>query len=210
MPPRPSRRAAVLAIAAALCLLAGDPAFAGAYPSLFGTSEDYSSNLALFRKWNGAVERYRGERENCVSPRCDKARWKKVIDDLRGAERMAQLAAINTAMNEYPYILDDVNWGVPDYWATPFEFLRRSGDCEDYAIAKYMALRALGVGEQDLRVVVLRDLNLQLGHAVLAVYLDDRALILDNQIKKIVPAEVIRHYQPIYSINENGWWLHRP
>jgi hypothetical protein len=34
-------------------------------------------------------------------------------------------------------------------------------------------------------------------------------LLLDNQIKTVVPANSIKHYQPVYSINENGWWLHR-
>jgi hypothetical protein len=25
----------------------------------------------------------------------------------------------------------------------------------------------------------------------------------------VVPANSIRHYQPVFSINEEGWWLHR-
>ena len=41
------------------------------------------------------------------------------------------------------------------------------------------------------------------------VYHDGRALVLDNQIDHVVPSEVIRHYQPIYSLNEQYWWLHR-
>jgi predicted transglutaminase-like cysteine proteinase len=56
---------------------------------------------------------------------------------------------------------------------------------------------------------VLRDLNLKLAHAVLVVELNGRKYVLDNQIAATVPAEMIRHYQPIYSVNETHWWLHR-
>src|SRR3546814_10214490 len=72
-------------------------------------------------------------------------------------------------------------------------------------IAKFMALRALGVDNAEMRIVVLNDLNLRIGHAVLVVYVDGKALVLDNQIKSVVPADTIRHYQPVYSVNEDGW-----
>jgi predicted transglutaminase-like cysteine proteinase len=70
-----------------------------------------------------------------------------------------------------------------------------------------MALRDLGVSVDDMRIVVLNDLNLRIAHAVLAVYVSGKPYILDNQISKVVPASSIHHYQPVYSINENGWWL---
>lgn len=197
----------------ALCLAlagTGPAAAAVTYPSLFGTREIASSNLKLFPKWRGVVERFNEEKGNCFSPLCDQEYWRKVIEDLAGADRMDQITTINREMNERLYIIDPINWGVPDYWATPFQFRRKNGDCEDYAIAKFMALRALGFDNSELRIVVLNDLNLGIAHAILVVYIDGKALVLDNQIKTVVPAESIRHYQPVYSINENGWWLHRP
>jgi predicted transglutaminase-like cysteine proteinase len=60
-----------------------------------------------------------------------------------------------------------------------------------------------------MRVVALQDLNLNLGHAVLVVYVNDRPMLLDNQIAAVVPANSIKHYNPVFSINETGWWLHR-
>ena len=60
-----------------------------------------------------------------------------------------------------------------------------------------------------MRIVIVQDLNLKVAHAVLAVYLDDTIKILDNQIKQVVEAGTIRHYRPIYSVNEESWWLHR-
>ena len=82
------------------------------------------------------------------------------------------------------------------------------GDCEDFAIAKYFTLRKLGWSIEDLRVVVLRDLNLRSPHAILVAYLDGVAYALDNQLQRVVPTTVIYHYRPYYSLNEDAWWLH--
>ena len=181
-----------------------------AYPSLFGTKEIHSRNLKLFPKWRGTMDRFGEEKRGCFDPLCDQVYWKKMLDELAGADRMTQIERINREMNEKLYIVDPINWGVPDYWATPFQFLRKNGDCEDYAIAKFMALRALGFENPEMRIVVLNDLNLGIAHAILVVYVDGKALVLDNQIRSVVPADSIRDYQPVYSVNEVGWWLHRP
>jgi predicted transglutaminase-like cysteine proteinase len=42
----------------------------------------------------------------------------------------------------------------------------------------------------------------------LIVYTDNGAMLLDNQIKRAVKADSVRHYKPIFSINQNAWWLH--
>jgi predicted transglutaminase-like cysteine proteinase len=176
---------------------------------LFGTAEMHSSNLKMFPKWRGTLQRFESELKSCGPNQCRKKEWEAVIDRLRDKDLMTQLREINTEMNDKRYVTDPVNWNLPDYWATPFQFLRKNGDCEDYAIAKYMALRDLGVPIDNMRIVVLNDLNLRIAHAILAVYVNGKPYILDNQISKVVPANSIHHYQPVYSINENGWWLHR-
>ena len=45
--------------------------------------------------------------------------------------------------------------------------------------------------------------------AVLVVYVDGVAWLLDNQIRDVVRADTVRHYRAIYSVNETTWWLHR-
>jgi len=77
-------------------------------------------------------------------------------------------------MNKAKYITDKNNWGRKDYWATPAEFMKNFGDCEDYAIIKYLSLRQLGFKESELRVVAVKDLNLKVGHAVLIVFWKDQ------------------------------------
>ena len=214
MTARTRRSVSAAALALAALLWCGPAALADQLAAvnpvhLFGTTEIHSSNLKMFPKWRGTLKRFEDELKSCRTDQCKKKQWEAVIDGLRGKDLMAQLRAINTEMNDKRYITDPVNWNLPDYWATPFQFMRKNGDCEDYAIAKYMALRDLGVPVDDMRIVVLNDLNLRIAHAILAVYVNGKPYILDNQISKVVPASSIHHYQPVYSINENGWWLHR-
>lgn len=183
---------------------------------LFGSREVRSSKLSLFPKWRGALSRHFDEARlaeaACTATtfnRCHLREWQGFLASLRGANRLAQIEAVNRYLNQRRYILDPRNYGVPDYWATPSQFLSRNGDCEDYAIAKYFSLRALGLEAEAMRIVVLQDLNLQTAHAILVVYVGGRALVLDNQATTVVDSRNIHHYQAIYSINEQHWWLHR-
>ena len=120
-----------------------------------------------------------------------------------------QLTAINEFYNRQPHRRKAELYGRSEYWATPREFMSRSGDCEDYAIAKYLSMRALGLTADAMRIVVLQDENLRLAHAILAVRIGGDTLILDNQIKQVVSHRRIRHYRPIYSVTEGAWFLHR-
>ena len=83
---------------------------------------------------------------------------------------------MNVLINRWPDRTDMDVWGVMDYWETPVEFFQKSGDCEDFAIAKYFALRDLGFPASQMRIVVLKDTLRNLDHAVTAVYLDGDAV----------------------------------
>jgi predicted transglutaminase-like cysteine proteinase len=72
-----------------------------------------------------------------------------------------------------------------------------------------MALKYLGFNPDKMRIVAVKDMNLRVGHAILAVYVEDKIFILDNQIKVVVDSRRIHHYKPVYSINEKYWWRHR-
>lgn len=123
---------------------------------------------------------------------------------------MDQLRTVNAFFNRWPYRLDEDIYGTSDWWATPQEFLRLSGDCEDYAICKYFALRELGFSPENLRIVVLKDRIRNIGHAVLAVFLEDEVYVLDNVTDMIFPHTKYRHYIPQYSLNEQARWAHIP
>jgi predicted transglutaminase-like cysteine proteinase len=198
-----------------LCLLAPDPAVAQAKPSFFGTTETRREGLTPFKKWTRVLDQHVID-EIEVPRACQKAdrpcpwnEWQRFLAQIRGREGLARLDAINRYMNRFRYVSDLANWGIEDYWETPNEFLNRDGDCEDFAIAKYYSLRALGMSDDQLRIVVLHDFNLRIAHAVLVVLEGGKAWVLDNQIDQVIDAERIRHYRPYYSINASAYWLHR-
>jgi predicted transglutaminase-like cysteine proteinase len=183
---------------------------------LFGTKEVRSANLKPFPKWTGMLERYfvkkdlpEGSCADVTFNKCHLERWQTFLGGLDDLSLPEQLEAINGFMNEAPYIEDIRNWGVSDYWATPGQFFVRFGDCEDYAISKYMSLRALGLPVEHMRIAVVQDLNLGVAHAVLVVYVDGEGYVLDNQIEQVIAQSKVHHYRPYYTINENAWWLHK-
>ncbi len=188
-----------------------------AYPALFGTHETYSSSIDRFYKWTGMLKRWAAERREarqiCMLGQirgCEPREWRRTVDLLTPLDLRAKVEAVNSLVNRYPYTPSATNWSEPNYWETPFEFLTKSGQCQDYSITKFMLLRAAGVPNELMRVVVLRDQRRNLDHAVTVVYVNGEALMLDNQIPEVVPVSSVHHYQPYYSINETGWWLHDP
>lgn len=186
-------------------------------PSFFRSNEIRLASLSRFSKWTEALARYEGERQalaiepcgNTTALACHYRDWLGFLDTLRGASKRRQIDAVNAYFNARPYVADRSNYGREDHWATPGEFLSRSGDCEDYAIAKYLSLRELGWTDDELRVVAVRDENLGIGHAIVVVFLDGETWVLDNQLSDVIETDAVPHYRPVYSINATSWWLHR-
>jgi len=181
----------------------------GANKLLFGTTEIRSNKFSPFKKWTGAVKKMNREKSNMAVFKRKFGPWLTYFDSLKGKDGMAQLEAVNGFMNRSRYVQDIRNWGVKDYWESPGEFMAKFGDCEDYSIAKYMALKYIGWDIDKLRVVAVKDMNLKVGHAILAAYYDKKIFILDNQIKVVADSRRIHHYRPVFSINEHHWWRHR-
>lgn len=177
------------------------------YAPLFGSDEKRSGNLSAFTKWTGMFDRFDRQMGNPANRKIMQE-WLSNVQDFQGLSLEKMAARVNSYVNETKYILDNRNWGQSDYWATPVEFVQNGGDCEDFAIAKYTALRSLGVPEERLRVAIIHDKIKNIPHAVLVVYTDTDALILDNQEKRTLRASEIDRYRPIFSINRQAWWLH--
>ncbi len=203
---------------AILWLLAPLPADAAkALDSFFKSKEIQSSNLKPFKKWTGALLRYSKEialhkSGTCKSKEfnaCHYKVWTKFLVSIKGQDKLSQIKAINDFMNRAKYITDQRNWGQKDYWASPGQFMEKFGDCEDYAIAKFMSLKLLGFSDSMLRVTAVKDLNLKVGHAILIVILDGKYYLLDNQIKQVVETKTVHHYRPVFSVSTRHWWRHR-
>ncbi|GAA0810172.1 transglutaminase-like cysteine peptidase [Colwellia sp. D2M02] len=135
--------------------------------------------------------------------------WQQLVLSVQAEKEEEKLAQVNRFFNRVRFVDDIRVWEQEDYWATPIEFLgRNAGDCEDFAIAKYFTLRALGIAPEKLRLMYVRALKLKQSHMVLAYFKEPESmpLILDNINKQILPANYRRDLQPIYSFNADGLW----
>ncbi|MCB9973012.1 MAG: transglutaminase-like cysteine peptidase [Rhodospirillales bacterium] len=177
------------------------------YPNLFGSEEKRSTNLRPFTKWAGMFDRLDAAMKSPANQPI-LTEWKQELAGFRSASVYAMAQKVNQYVNQYQYVTDEKLWGKSDYWATPIEFFTRGGDCEDYAIAKYASLRALGVPEERLRLAIVHDKQKNVPHAVLIVYSERGAMVLDNQEKTMKAATSTNRYRPIFSINRDAWWLH--
>lgn len=131
--------------------------------------------------------------------RHDQADWARRIatQDLRSNDFLMQLRKVNGYINSVPYRGEET-----DTWRTPREFMSRGGDCEDYAIAKYMTLKALGVSDDDMRIAIYPDPLRKAGHAVLVVRHGGREWVLDY-----LPGSGIHQVGmgAVKTLNADGW-----
>lgn len=186
---------------------------------LFGYRQEGQAarpGLAAFPQWLQVLERHLrddlrdGDCTERRINRCHMTRWLAFLAGLRDKPQAEQLREVNRYANQLAYVLDLENYGIEDYWAIPRQFLGNGGDCEDYAITKYFSLRWLGYPGDELRIVVVQDTNLRVPHAVLAVGRGSDILVLDNQVRDVLSHRQVVHYAPVYSINQQNWWIHVP
>lgn len=97
-------------------------------------------------------------------------------------------------------------WGEKDYWTTPNEFVVKGiGDCEDFAIAKYITLRELGIPSNRLMLIIVSVDGMKEHHAVLGYKnLSNEIMILDNLSWKILSLSDRKDLKIILGINEKS------
>jgi predicted transglutaminase-like cysteine proteinase len=179
---------------------------------LIGTVE-FRSLIKNLPKWERVMAEedarptFAGDELTMDNPQLQE-RWKKLRAKLKDAPLMEKIRGVNNFFNQWPYKPDPETWGVADYWATPREFMQKSGDCEDYAIAKFYALINLGVPPERMRIAAVKDGIRGLGHAVLVVFTDDDAYLLDNLTNLVLSHKKLTHYTPQYSVNKDYMWRH--
>jgi predicted transglutaminase-like cysteine proteinase len=167
----------------------------------------------LWRKWRGieadmakeqtVLDRCREDAESCPSYA---AQFLRLIDAVKSKSGRARLEEANRAVNAaIRYVSDFAQFGEADRWSAPLAtFATAKGDCEDYAIAKYVALREAGFPLDEMRLVLVRDRAVRQDHAVLAARLDRRWLILDNRRSDLMEDSDARSLTPLFAINHHG------
>lgn len=190
--------------------------------SLFGVA---SADTYLLTQVDasGAIERWyavllRHKKDNAFASGNDsmsrpvRRQWEALKAKIPAMSALKRLRAVNAFFNQVPSKSDLDNYGEEEYWAIPAEFMRKySGDCDDIAIAKYLALRHVNWPQNDLWLVLVRDVPHKAGHAVVAARSDGQIFILDNLNRpkdRLVPHEKqAALYRPLLALNETTVWV---
>lgn len=183
----------------------------GPAPSSRPARPSVKVKLEGFSKWQQVCDSER-DRPTFLGNRADVAdrrsavEWARLYDSLQGRPIMDAVRGVNHFFNNWPYVDDKDVWGMEDHWATPREFMRLGGDCEDFAIAKYFALRELGIAPDSMRIAGVWNRQQGRGHAVLLVLVELDVWVLDNLEDEPVPLDDMTHYVPQYYVNESSIW----
>jgi predicted transglutaminase-like cysteine proteinase len=182
-------------------------------PEPFGFYAMRAPDGQLWTKWR-AMEKDLAEEAKaigaCVSDPKNCAdgakRYLLIIEETKKREGRARIETANRLLNRaIRYSGDMQQHGVPDRWTTPLASLAAErGDCEDFAIAKYAVLRAAGVPETEMRLVLVRDTTMAVDHALLAVRQVGEWLVLDNRRNVVVQTSKLAHYTPLFSLSNEG------
>ena len=167
-------------------------------PDVFGSVALRVGRTSLDRRWRAAGRAAIGGAH---------AAYAQQIRDLDPVDRAD---AVNRYVNARVEFTDDWDqYGRNDLWTTAADTLRRGrGDCEDYAIAKLQLLRAAGIADSDLYLVIVKDLVRRSDHAVLVVRAGGRMLVLDNGTDRLVDTAEVSDYRPVLTFAASGAWTH--
>jgi predicted transglutaminase-like cysteine proteinase len=178
----------------------------------FGMESEPVLNGALLDKWRrvqGAISKELEAVVQCHAGKSCPAPVQRLLDlSLEGTGRdgRARVGLINRAVDlAVRPVSDERQWGVQDHWSDPLETLHSSsGDCEDYAIVKYAALLAAGLSKDAVKLVVLKNRLPDEDHAVVAVWIDQQWLILDNRTLTLVRDTDVRRAIPEFVLDDQG------
>jgi len=163
-------------------------------------------------KWNELQSRILDDQRALSACRSDQnscteaaRRFLSIVELGRKQVGRARLGWINRAINlSIRPTSDWAQYGYADYWASPLQTLNSgAGDCEDYAIVKYVVLRELGFDESDLRFVIVHDDKHQVDHAIVAIRDEEQWLVLDNRTMAILDADVVQ-YRPLFALDQQN------
>lgn len=136
--------------------------------------------------------------------------WNGVMQNAQDKEEQIKVRNINSYFNQYRYRKDKYNWKNIEYWASFGEFIGKgTGDCEDYALAKYYSLRKLGVPSYKLRLITGKYLGG--GHLLLAYYKDsDDPYVLDNNSRYLGKLSRTYRFKAETYFNEDEYGVINP
>jgi predicted transglutaminase-like cysteine proteinase len=138
-------------------------------------------------------------------------RFIAIVEEGRTHEGLARIGRINRAVNLAIRAVSTVSGAKPTKWTSPLETLAASvGDCKQYAVLKYAALRDLGFAPDDLRLIILTIRSQRRSHAVVAARHAGRWHILDNNTLQLIDSMNAGDYLPLFALDHRGVWQYVP
>lgn len=180
----------------------------------FGLSTSALSDGPLRAKWLAVEQAIATEADvisacasdpgHCTSQPAQ--RFLEIVNSAAAREGLARLGEVNRAINlAIRPVSDRAQYGIEDHWSSPLATLATgAGDCEDYAIAKFVALRAAGVPEKDLRLIIIRENATGDDHAVVAARSGGHWRVLDNRTFLMIEDNGFGKYRPLFAIDAEG------
>jgi predicted transglutaminase-like cysteine proteinase len=180
--------------------------------SLFDSETEPVTEGPLLEKWRRAEADTAKELDIVAECKaggpCPSPARKLIALSQEGADRTgrARIGLLNRAADLAIRPQDDeVQWGVPDHWSAPFETLNSmAGDCEDYAIIKYAALLIAGFPKDSVKIIIWRSQMPAEDHAVVAVWVDQQWLILNNRTLTLVNDTDVMRVTPKFVLDDSG------
>jgi predicted transglutaminase-like cysteine proteinase len=122
-----------------------------------------------------------------------------IVTEAKAHRGKALIAHINRAINL-------LIRPAPGAWVGALQVLTfADGDCKDYSIAKFFALREAGVPAERVRLVIVHNRRRSEDHMVVAAYDDDTWFILDNASMVLATdTEDAAHYTPLFVLDKSG------
>lgn len=183
---------------------------------LLGSIEVQGGDSRAFRKWKSVLPECDAQvaqvqdqlqRSNHRDQALDY--WTGLLQSVGDEKDVHQLSHLNSRINESAdYEPLATIAGYADLWRSPLKLFGGQGDCEDFAIAKYFSLIALGYPEKMLRLVVVQDTSRQVVHAVTCVQLSDQCYVLDSLRPVAEPDHKMLMYVPLTSMHRDTHYQH--
>jgi predicted transglutaminase-like cysteine proteinase len=137
----------------------------------------------------------------------------ELMERLVALEEKQKVIAVNSFFNQLAFGSDIQIWKKKDYWASRLEFLGKGqGDCEDYAVAKFLTMTQVGISEKKLFLTYVKAVGYpEAAHLVVSYYPEPGRIpfVLDNYNPKILPANQRKDLVPVYSFTADDLYIQK-
>lgn len=122
------------------------------------------------------------------------------LDQIKNETTLRKIGFVNAFVNtNIAYVIDQ-----KDVWNTAVETATtKTGDCEDFATLKMTLLAKLGVHQNEMKLLVVKNQKSEY-HAVLEV----NGYILDVATNAILKNTEINYYKVLYSFQDHNSYVH--